>query len=183
MRLTYAGSDERNSRPGRSLSAYLSGFLIYDQRPDCVHKKTLAPPLQSKQPQARLTIAHGLCMSPPPSINPDDEIPLLSALQLPTTSNKQYCKIFSITANMFATIRRGPSLFRSRTRHLKPAQNVRLPRLGEDGDAQYYLPDDLEKRWNDALIRAPEDCGITEINFSQCLERRWEEACLRSPVC
>ena len=123
-------------------------------------------------------------MSPPASIDAA-ELDLLDALRISATATSSFrlrrSSLRAAAADMLGTIRRRPSLFRSR--RLKLVRNCPLPRPGADGDDQYYLPDDLEERWNDALIRAPDHCGVSEINLSQALELRWEQAWLRSPVC
>ena len=77
------------------------------------------------------------------------------------------------------------ALIRTRSltsRRIDLVRDCPLPSPGEDGETQLFLPDYLEKRWEIALIRAPEEC-FDEMNLPESLERRWEEAWDRAPMC
>ena len=77
------------------------------------------------------------------------------------------------------------SPFRPRSSDKMQIQLVRdcaLPARGDDGPDVMSLSHDLEERWNQALLRAPSRCGVSEINLPEELERRWAEAVDRAPT-
>jgi hypothetical protein len=70
----------------------------------------------------------------------------------------------------------------TKSRRIDLVRDCPLPSPGEDGETQFFLPDELEERWEVALIRAPEEC-FDEMNLPESLERRWEQAWNRAPSC
>jgi len=120
------------------------------------------------KPKRTKLVQDGTASPPPPCSAP-------SSPTRDASGGPQLCKTWDI-----ALIRSRSLTIKSRRIDL--VRDCPLPSPGEDGETQFFLPAELEKRWEVALIRAPEEC-FDEMNLPEILERLWEQALVRAPSC